>query len=267
MKINLSTMIETTITVFFVAFVWFTYSYYFLTKNPDGTYQLINSDNAHSFLIGAVVITIIAIICSGYFLLRSLQRWLNKRTSSKVMSGLAKDLSRLYLDEGFIDYCKQFGLEMNSTNLIIKQEILSKCALDKLARLIVMIFYKNISLNFDFDKIFYNLADLIIKSWPQEVVDDFVQFVYLESITLGEHLRYAVDRQRINLEVTEFNNGIENRLAEIEKAYNEKSLAEVTKIDSQFKYHGYLIDGGSVFKTWLEGKFPFSYLLKPQIVK
>lgn len=267
MKIKVLGFIETIIMSIVLVVVWFTYNSYFLTQNSDGSYNFINNGRSTVFLIGAITVTAIILFCFGYRTVRFCQRWLNKKASSKIMSKLSQDLSRLYLDDNFTSHCRQFGITMNYDSISIKPEILAKCHLDYLARLIVFIFHKNISSSFDFDKIFYSLADLIIESWSEEVVQEFVQYVYSESIVLGEQLKYAIDRQKVNREVAEFNESIESRLAAIEKTHQEKSLATIIEIDSQFKYHGYLANGGSALGNWLREKNPFGNLWKPAIVK
>ncbi len=267
MKTKVTVFIQIIIMWIVVAGAWFTYDKYFLTKNPDGSYNFINDGNSTAFLMGVIILTVIASFCVGYVIIRFFQKWLNKQASSKIMSKLASDLSRLYLDDDFISHCHQFGITMNYDSISIGPEILTKCSLAKLAKLIVYIFHKNISSSFDFDKIFYSLADLIIESWSEEVVQEFVQYVYNESIVLGEQLKYAIDRQKVNKEVAEFNESIESRLAAIEKTHQEKNLATIIEIDSQFEYHGYLANGGSALGNWLREKFPFGNLWKPSIVK
>lgn len=267
MKIKVKVLIQIIIMWIVVAGAWFTYNKYFLTKNPDGSYNFINDGNATAFLMGVIILTVIASFCVGYVIIRFFQEWLNKQASSKIMSKLASDLSRLYLDGDFISHCHQFGITMNYDSISIKPEVLAKCRLNNLARLIVFIFHKNISSDFDFDKIFYSLADLIIESWSEEVVQEFVQYVYDESIVLGEQLKYAIDRQKVNKEVAEFNRSIESRLAAIEKIHQEKSLATVVEIDSQFKYYSYLTNGGSALGNWFREKNLFGNLWKPAIVK
>ena len=255
MKVVLRSLIEVIAVAVLIIIAWYNYQ----------SYVPFILSTSFSDWLPLIIICSLSIV---YFIAYLINKYWNKKTSIKTASYLALDLTRLYLENDFLEQVRRFGLEMNYNGLAIKPEILNKCSLDSLARLIAFVFYKNSSRGFDFTNIFYSLADLILSAWPEEVVEKFIKFVKKESIFLGEQLSYAVDRQKINREVEEFNQGIARRLEAMEELHAQQSLEADNQLTKQFSYHDYLTDGGSVLINWLLKKLKTCTfgLLKPAVI-
>ena len=252
-----------------IIFLWYAYVKFFGVNNSNVNYDhLADLKTMPSFvgLLLALAVIILGVIYAG---IKAINRWLNNRSSSKVMSNLAYDLCRLYLSEDFVEYCQKFGISMDQNSIIIKSEIMNKCSLHSLARLLSSLFNKNMTsdLKFNFEAVLCSLAVLILDTWSEDQVNSFVYCMYLENIILGEDMRYVIDRLKVNREASEFNRGIENRLAELDRLREEKSLVIMTNIDNQFKYSNYLITGGSAFKSLVRDKLSFGWLSKIAMVK
>ncbi|MDO8669393.1 MAG: hypothetical protein Q7K65_03820 [Candidatus Buchananbacteria bacterium] len=262
MKVKFIGLLQTILVTVILAGIWLAYCNYFLSKNPDGTYRFVDNISSETFL----TIAILASALIFYMLLYSFKRYLSKRKFSKVTSQLADDLCRLYLDDNFKERCSKFGLEMGFEEITIKPEILNKCSVNSLARLITFVFYKNALSNFDFDKILESLASLIIKNWTEERIEEFT-YVFGQDLILGTALCYLIERQKINQEADEFNKSINDRLDVVEKMYAEEVISVTNQINSQFHNYGYLAVGGSALKRWLFNQSPLRYFFKPVLVK
>lgn len=258
--------VESVIAMAVLAVAWLIYNHYILTPINSGGSVIDN----HSYGIWWSVVTVVGIIAGlglGYSIVKYINHWFNKRSASAVISSLAYDLCRLYLDDMFIIWCRRFGIEMSYDSIIIKAEVMINCSLHGLAKLVCCVFNKNVDAGFDFNKIFYSLADLMIDTWSKDQVAVFVHYLYLENIILGEQIKYAVDRQIVHREALAFNGHIENRLAELDKLHEAESLATMSIIDERFVYASYLLAGGSTVKNWLKQKLALKRFLKLRIVK
>lgn len=267
MKRKTRRFMESVLAVVFLAGVWFIYDNYLLTNATNSAYLVLDNTKRGQVVWVTIITLVIVFLIAAYLLIDYIHRWLNRRSTSVVMSNLAYDLCRLYLDEDFISHCQRFGIIISHDSINISPEIMSKCSSHSLAKLLSAMFNKYADFNFDFDKIFNSLADLIIDTWSGENVDIFVHYIYLENIILGEDLRYVIDRLKVSREASEFNKSVESRLAELDKLRETKSLATTARINSQFQYSDYLTSGGSAFKSWLKTKLTWRRAAKLVTVK
>lgn len=243
----------------FIIATWLIYGCYFLNKTSDGSYYFMASENSliffSAFLISSIGLLTISLLFLGYLI--SLYY---KRLSSKVISQLADDLSRMYWNDDFLEMAGRFGLSINYNNLEIKPEVLARCSLPSLARIVALVFYKNQdSLNFSLTRNLNILADQLLQSWTDESIDEFVQLIDQISLVLGQELKYAVERQRINFEVAEFNQSVEKRLEALAEKQAVKNKAAVKQIDNQFSAYDHLLSGSSIWQRWLKGKLGWDY--------
>lgn len=267
MTVKLSELLKIIAVMLILGGCWFVYQEYLLVRNPDGTIDFMGDGTDVNLIIGLSVVAVATLLCFIYIVINYFRQWLGKRISSKVISGLANDLSRCYYDDNFISYVSKFGIALTPDTIKIKSDVMTKCSLNELAKLIVMSFYKHFSPDSEIGKVIYSLADLILEAWPDEVISEFVFYFDDESSVLGAKLKYAIDHQRIKKDINEFNMGIKSRLDAIEKQYEDINLATVQSIDSQFGYSNYLIDGGSIVKRWLIEKFWINGFGKSAVVE
>ena len=243
--------IEVTLVMAVISAIFFIYTNYFMVTNPDGSSSFSANGNPGSFLV-FIAVSFICVFGIVAAIIISFHKWWNRRASEKTTSCLAGDLSRLYLEEDFLEQVRRFGIEINNNSLlIIKPEILARCSLKQLAHLVTLFFYKNFPADLDWTKVFYSLANLLLETWSEEETQKFADLIYQESITLGEYLRYALEHQKISREVKAFNQGISQRLEALEQLHLKRTLSTTGTIAQEFTYHDYLLDGHSAVVNWL----------------
>jgi len=263
-KNKLVGLVETLIMPALIAGIWYIYSNYLLFQNPDGSYSFTLSNQSMAVI---ATITVIILLIISFLIISHFNRSYNNRASIKTISDLAYDLSRLSLDSEFDKMVRRFGVDLGFVSIRISPEILAGCSLETLAGLIVVNLHKNDLQGLDFIKITESLAELIIKSWSTDEVDDFVDLVYERDVTIGNQLKRAVDYYRISQEIDEFQNSIERRLMEIDQRCNGNNTQIVNVINKRFNRFEYLTTGGSALKIWLSGFWSNFNWRKPAIIK
>lgn len=187
-----------------------------------------------------------------FFIFKQINLWINQRGLGSTVDDLLWAIPTAY-DDVIIESCRKLGIEITPESTTIAPEVLDAASSDALARTLSWLLY------FNYERIeglaqrgqhtaLHQLADLLLESWDQDDIFDFIQALAEEKEYLGLALEAALNRRKLELCVEDLERRIQECRERESGVYHDSPI--IDGVEKRLADYQELLAGKSAAVKW-----------------